>query len=89
MITTTKQLVSVVALMLVLVLCFAGGNRLQAETILQFDQTFDIDPLGDGTFVMRMQFNASQFQEWQKRYGMNPSLLRREASRTLTQYEIT
>ena len=48
MITTTKHLVSIVVLMLVVTLAFAAGNRLQGETILQFDQTFDIDPLGDG-----------------------------------------
>ncbi|MCA8961606.1 MAG: hypothetical protein KDC38_13875 [Planctomycetes bacterium] len=65
------------------------SGTVHAQTILQFSQTFDVDTLGNATVKLHMEFNASQFQDWQRRYGMNPSLLRREMTRALTQYEIT
>ncbi|MCA8960214.1 MAG: hypothetical protein KDC38_06855 [Planctomycetes bacterium] len=63
-------------------------RMVRAAETMQFDETIRIDELGDATFAIRIRLNASQFQEWQQRYGMNPSLLRREICRDLTPYEI-
>jgi hypothetical protein len=38
---------------------------------------------------MHMKFDATQFINWQQRYGMNPSLLRREVGKMLSAYDIT
>ena len=71
-------------------LCQAfSASRAQAQEVMNIEQTIDVSELGDATFVMRMKLTASQFQEWQQRYGMNPSLLKREMSKYLTQYDIT
>lgn len=56
---------------------------------MNIEQTIDVDELGDATIVMQMKFNASQFQNWQRRYGMNPSLLKREMAKSLTPYDVT
>lgn len=60
-----------------------------AEGVMDLDQTIDVNELGDATIVIRMSFNASQFQAWQQRYGMNPSLLKREMAKEMTPYDIT
>jgi len=61
----------------------------RAEGVMNVKQSIDVNEVGDATIVMHMSFNASQFQNWQKRYGMNPSLLKREMSKELTPYDIT
>lgn len=61
----------------------------QVQDVMNIDQTVNVSELGDATFVMRMTFSASQFQQWQQRYGMNPSLLKREMGKYMSQYDIT
>ena len=63
--------------------------EVRAEGVMNIKQTIDVTELGDATIVMHMSFNASQFQNWQRRYGMNPSLLKREMSKELTPYDVT
>lgn len=65
----------------------AGAAR--AQGTMHIEQTIDVDALGDGTFEMVMTFNASQFQTWQDRFGTNPALLRRDITRSLSQYDVT
>ena len=67
----------------------ASTATAQAQTVLQFDETVDVNSLGEGTFRIQMAFNAQQYQVWQGRYGMNPSLLKRDISKMLSAYDIT
>ncbi len=77
-------LVAVVGLSLLM-----GASDARAEGVMNVKQSIDVNEVGDATIVMHMSFNASQFQNWQQRYGMNPSLLKREMSKELTPYDIT
>ena len=72
-----------------LIVLTATAAQAPAQEILEFDQTLTVSDLGEATFVIDMNFNAKQFQMWQQRYGMNPSLLRREMSKSMSQYDIT
>lgn len=82
----TRRLIAIIVLAMC-GLCITTPSA-SAEGVMNVDQTIDISPLGDATFVTRMKMNAAQFQNWQQRYGMNPSLLRREMSKTMTPYDI-
>lgn len=83
--TLYRWMMAVVALLLVA----TATRAAKADTILNFDQQINVNELGDGVFRIHMSFNAAQFQVWQQRFGSNPSLLRREVSKQLSQYEIT
>ncbi len=85
---TTKN-IRYFALTLILFAAMSAAQSAKAQTVLQFDETVNVDALGNGTFVIHMEFNAQQFQVWQQKYGTNPSLLRRDFSKMLSAYDIT
>jgi hypothetical protein len=58
----------------------------QLETI-NIDQTLTVDPVGDGVLTLKYTFNGEQFQIWQEKYGQNASLLKRDMSQYVSQYE--
>lgn len=66
-----------------------GSVSAQMAQPMPVDHDVRVDALGDAVFEIRMVFNAAQFQNWQARYGMNPSLFRRDVTRFLTPYDIT
>ena len=85
----TKNNHRFVAPAIVLFAAMSATQSAKAQTVLQFDETVDVDALGNGTFLIHMEFNAQQFQVWQQKYGTNPSLLRRDFSKMLSAYDIT
>ncbi len=73
-------------LLLTMFLCAPSVRAQQVETI-NFDQKMLIDPLGNGTLTIKMNFTASQFQQWQAKYGQSKSLLKRDLDKLLSQYD--
>ncbi len=57
--------------------------------IMPIEDRVVVSDTGDAVFTISLKFNASQYQGWQQRYGTNPSLLKREMSKTLSPYDIT
>lgn len=54
---------------------------------MNFDMTMALDPVGNIDGKVKFSLTARQFGMWFARYGQNQSLLRRDLSRTLSQYE--
>lgn len=51
------------------------------------DQTMTFDQIGDGALTLKLTLNGEQFQNWQSKYGTNQSLLKRDMSAYVSQYE--
>lgn len=56
------------------------------QTII-IDQTMTVDQIGDGVMTLKLTLNGEQFQNWQKKYGENQSLLKRDLNQYVSQYE--
>lgn len=80
------RLLILAVLLLSMFLSVPAARAQQVETI-NFDQKMLIDPLGNGTLTIKMNFTASQFQQWQAKYGQNKSLLKRDLDKLLSQYD--
>ncbi len=61
--------------------------RAQDTQVIYMEVMVDVSPRGDAAVKYKFKFNAQQFLNWEQRYGANPSLLKREMGKTLSQYE--
>ena len=61
-----------------------GANDIET---LNVDQTLTFDPIGDGVMTLKLTLNGEQFQNWQSKYGTNQSLLKRDMTVYVSQYE--
>jgi hypothetical protein len=66
-----------------------AGVALAANDLETFnvDQTMTFDQIGDGVLTLKLTLNGEQFQNWQSKYGTNQSLLKRDMSAYVSQYE--
>lgn len=54
---------------------------------MNLEETMKVDAIGDGVMTIKMGFNAEQYLGWQSKYGQNPSLLKRDMGKFVSQYE--
>ena len=54
---------------------------------LNMDWTMKVEPIGDSTTTIRFNLTAKQFENWQAKYGQNQSLLKRDLSKGVSQFE--
>ena len=59
----------------------------ELETV-NVEEVLKIDALTDGVMTIKFTFTGLQFQKWQAKYGQNQSLLKRDLSKYVSQYEI-
>jgi hypothetical protein len=55
--------------------------------VLQSNEKQTIDALGDATLAIELKLTAKQYVLWKQKYGNNPSILRRDMGRLISQYE--
>lgn len=53
---------------------------------MDVDVVIELDPLGDANVSYAMTMTAKQWQAWKQMYGGNPSLLRRDMGKLVSQY---
>jgi len=70
---------------LLTLLCAAAA--LPGQDALSLQHTITADALGNGSWRIDMTLPASQFQNWQSKYGQNKSLVRRDLLKTIGQWE--
>jgi hypothetical protein len=82
-----KTPLTILCMMCLLVLMVA--NRASAEDLqtINIDETMNVDPIGNADMVIKFRLNASQFNAWQSKYGQNSSLLKRDLSKYVSQYD--
>ena len=54
---------------------------------IAFDESITLDPIGDASIAITFTLSASQYVNWQQKYGQNKSLLRRDLGKLVSQYE--
>lgn len=64
----------------------ASAQNNQMETI-NFDQALSVDDIGNAVITIKMKLTASQFMNWQGKYGQNKSLLKRDVNKFLSMYD--
>jgi hypothetical protein len=71
--------------------CGLAAERCPAQlggtSVVNIDQHMVVDMHGNAQVTVQMKLTAPQFQQWQMRYGQNPSLLRREMGKLVSQYD--
>ena len=78
-------------LVLITLFILAAAPVLQAKPldVEYVSEDVTVSPLGDGTIVIKHKFDAQSYLVWQKKYGTNPSLLKRDWNKLLSAYDIT
>ena len=80
-----KMILTVVVLVLILMPVRAWampGDKFTAAW------TVNVEPLGDAKIAIKFKYDAQTYAIWQRKYGLNPSLLRRDLGKFLRAYEI-
>jgi hypothetical protein len=82
-----KKPLTFLCMMCLLVLAASVPARAEALQTLNIDETTTIDPIGNADIVIKFKLTASQFEDWQSKYGQNSSLLKRDLSKYVSQYD--
>jgi hypothetical protein len=67
-----------------LMVCMGAGPGMQT---IAFDEIINVDELGDATATVNFTLTASQFANWNQKYGQNKSLLKRDMEKVFSQYD--
>jgi len=63
--------------------------RAQTPEIIAFDETFVVAQNGDTSVKIEFKLTAQQYANWRARYALNPSLVKRDMGKSLSQYEVS
>jgi hypothetical protein len=74
-------------LIFLLALLVARPAAAQNAEVLNFEEQIAVAANGDGTVKLSFKLNAQQFVNWKQKYGLNPSLLKRDVGKFMSQYE--
>jgi len=76
---------------LLLVLSLALGQGVSAQvgqpSVVTVETSVVVEDNGDSRLSTSIEMTAQQFAGWKEKYGLNPSLLRRDMGKTMSQFE--
>ncbi|MEZ5974508.1 MAG: hypothetical protein R3F33_06460 [Planctomycetota bacterium] len=77
-------------LALLTLLCAAPAVASQnTPTLMKMDFATQLDGHGDGEIAITMEMSAKLWADWKRQYGSNPSMLKRDFGKLMSQYEVT
>ena len=75
------------ATLLLLVCGLASLGASGPVQTLNIDETMKVSEIGDCDIAINFTLTAAQYAMWNQKYGQNPSLLRRDFGKLVSQYD--